>query len=82
VSYLTHTLFALLIISYSSRPYVQSLTRDLKHAATFQGFDTFQLAAENYNRARSVGLVNIRRLPGDDLQYGPESEGMQDIISL
>jgi hypothetical protein len=56
----------------------ESLTRDLKDA-TFQGFDTFKLAAENY---RSVCLVNIRRVPGDDLQYGQESEGMQDAISL
>jgi hypothetical protein len=58
------------------------LTRDLKHFATFQGFDTFELAAENYNKARSIGVLNIRRVPGDDLQYGPESEGMQDAISL
>jgi hypothetical protein len=50
--------------------------------ATFQGFDTFELAAENYNKAIFFGLVNIRRFPGDDLQYGAESEGMQDPISL
>jgi hypothetical protein len=50
--------------------------------ATFQGFETFELAAESYNKAKSIGVVAIRRVPGDDLQYGPESEGMQDVISL
>lgn len=80
---LSHILFLLyLIIPYPSRPYVKSLTRDLKQVAMFQGFDSFQLAAENYNKARSIGFVNIRRLQGEDLQYGPESEGMQDLISL
>ena len=48
----------------------------------FQGFDSFQLAAENYNKARSIGLVNIRRVLGDDLLYGPESKGIQDTISF
>ena len=47
-----------------------------------QDFETFELAAENYIKTKSLGLVNIRRLPGDDLQYGPESEGIQDTISL
>jgi hypothetical protein len=60
---------------------VKSLIRDLKDA-TFQGFETFELAAESYNKARSIGVVSIKRLPGDDLQYGPVSEGMQDGISL
>lgn len=67
---------------YPSRPYVKSLTKDLKNVAMYQGFETFEPAAENYNKAKSLGLVNIRRLPGDDLQYGPESEGIQDTISL
>jgi hypothetical protein len=55
------------------------LIKDLKDA-TFQGFETFELAAENYNKARYIGVVSIKRVPGDDLQYGPESDGMQDAI--
>lgn len=60
---------------------MKSLTKGLKDA-TFQGFETFEIAAENYNKARSMGVVSIKRLPGDDLQYGALSEGMQDRISL
>jgi hypothetical protein len=68
-------------LPYLSRPYVKSLTKDLKDA-TFQGFETFELAAENYNKARSIGIVSVKRFPGDELQYGPESEGMQDLVEV
>jgi hypothetical protein len=57
------------------------LTKDSKDA-TFQGFETFELAAENYNKARSIGVVSIRRVPGDDLHFGAASEGIQDAIIL
>jgi hypothetical protein len=62
------------------RPYVKSLTEGLKGVATFKGFDSFQIAAENYNKAKSIGVVRIMRLQGDDFRYGPKSEGMQDAI--
>lgn len=65
----------------ASRPYVKSLTKDSKDA-TFQGFESFELAAENYNKARSIGVVSIKRVPGDELHYGAASEGIQDVITL
>jgi hypothetical protein len=57
------------------------LIKDSKDS-TFQGFETFELAAENYNKARSIGVVSIKRGPGDDLLYGAASEGIQDLIIL
>lgn len=60
---------------------MKSLTKDSKDA-TFQGFETFELAAENYNKARSIGIVSIKRVPGDDLLFGAASEGIQDAIIL
>jgi hypothetical protein len=78
---ISRTLYTCLIIKSASRPYVKSLTKDLRDA-TFQGFDSFEVAAENYNKARSIGVIGIKRIPGDDLKFGPVSEGMQDPISL
>jgi hypothetical protein len=62
------------------RPYVKSLVEGLGRAASYKGYRTFNDAALDYNKSKSLGLVRIRRLPGDDLFYGPESEAMQGEI--
>ena len=75
-----YTLSLHVVIVCLHRPYVKTLTEGLKGVATFQGFEIFKIAAENYNKAKSIGLVRIMRLPGDDIRYGPKSEGMQDTV--
>lgn len=64
----------------SCRPYVKSLVVDLKNVATWQSFQSFENAAQNYNKAKSLGLTRIRRVAGDDSIYGPECEGMQAAV--
>ena len=78
---LSHLLYFLSNLPYLTRPYVKSLTKDMKDAV-YQGFETFGLTAEKYNKARSIRVVSIKRFLGDDLQYGPGSKGLQDTISL
>ena len=53
---------------------------DLDRVALYKGYPTFKEAALSYNLSKSLSLVQIHRLAGDNLIYGPESEAVQDEI--
>lgn len=40
------------------------------------GFRTYDEAVEDYNDAKARGFVRLEREPGDDLVFGPRSQGV------
>ncbi|KDR76586.1 hypothetical protein GALMADRAFT_49895, partial [Galerina marginata CBS 339.88] len=55
--------------------YVHALTTRVS-GASYCSFKTYEEAAEDYYKAKKANLVQVVRIPGDELTFGPLAEAI------